>query len=376
MEERKMILKMIEEGKITAEEGLALLETLDRTSQQEEKGGSRHQQKEQTEQFNKLKDDLYDATEKIIGSANKGASKLADLFGKTMHKLQNIDVDFDLDFTFGGVKVTEIYDLTPFEAKDLYFSTSNGSIRCKSWEKEFAQIEVTAQVSKAKNEVEAREKLEQIIEQRKGNEQYSFFLKEKKGVRVSIEIYLPKRQYDALQLETNHGSVRVQGLEIDKMEIETSNGSIRIHDVKGEYVEGKTSNGRIQYHDVLVVKSNLKTSNGSIHVMGQLQNLQCETTNGSIRVEQGQVNRSEILATTSNGSVRVIYPTEISGVYGELKTNHGQLHCSLPHTKVLENIGQANEKWFTFEQGEEKIHQVKAVSNTGSVHIFEQGEEN
>jgi DUF4097 and DUF4098 domain-containing protein YvlB len=375
MEERKMILQMIEDGKITAEEGLALLEALEKTDQKEGSGGSAHQQKEQTEQFNKLKDDLHDATERIIGSANKGASKLVDLFGKAMQKLQNIDMDFDFDFSFGGVKVKETYELTPFEAKDLYFSTSNGSIHCKSWEKEFAQINVTAQVTKVKDEEEAREKLLKNIEQRKGNEQYSFFLKEKKGMRVSLEIYLPKKMYEALRLETNNGSVRVQDLEVEKVVIETSNGSIRIHDLQGEYVEGKTSNGRIQYQDVHVQKSELKTSNGSIHALGRLQTLQCETTNGSIRIEQGQVQQSDISATTSNGSVRIIYPLEISGVYGELKTKHGQLNCSLPHTKVLENIGQVNQKWFNFEQGEEKRHQVKAVSNTGSIHVFERGEE-
>lgn len=375
MEERKMILQMIEEGKITAEEGLALLEALEKADRKENDSGSAHQQKEQTEQFNKLKEDLHDATERIIGSANKGASKLVDLFGKAMQKLQNIDVDFDFDFSFGGVKVKETYEINPFEVKDLYFSTSNGSIRCKSWEKGFAQIDVTAQVTKAKDEEEAREKLLKNIEQRKGNEQYSFFLKEKKGMRVSLEIYLPNRMYEALRLETNNGSVRLQGLEIEKVVIETSNGSIRIHDLQGEYVEGKTSNGRIQYQDVHVQKSELKTSNGSIHALGRLQTLQCETTNGSIRIEQGQVQQSDISAITSNGTVRIIYPQEISGVYGELKTKHGQLICSLPHTKVLENIGQVNQKSLSFEQGEEKRHHVKAVSNTGSIHIFERGEE-
>jgi DUF4097 and DUF4098 domain-containing protein YvlB len=375
MKERKMILQMIEEGKITAEEGLALLEALEKTDQRESNGSSTNQQKEQREQFNKLKDDLHDATERIIGSANKGASKLVDLFGKAMQKLQNIDVDFDFDFSFGGVKVKETYELTSFEAKDLYFSTSNGSIRCRSWEKEFAQIDVTAQVNKVKDEDEAKEKLLKNIEQRRGNEQYSFFLKDKKGMRVALEIYLPIRVYEALRLETNNGSVRVQDLEVEKVAIETSNGSIRIHDIQGEHVEGKTSNGRIQYQDVDVQKSELKTSNGSIHALGRLQNLLCETTNGSIRIEQEQVEQSDIAATTSNGSVRIIYPQEISGVYGELKTKHGKLQCSLPHTKVLENIGQANQKSFTFEQGEGKLHQVKVDSNTGSIHILEREEE-
>jgi DUF4097 and DUF4098 domain-containing protein YvlB len=375
MKERKMILQMIEEGKITAEEGLALLEALEKTYQPASNGSSTNQQKEQREQFNKLKDDLQDATERIIGSANKGATKLVDLFGKAVQKLQNIDVDFDFDFSFGGVKVKEAFEITSFEAKDLYFSTSNGSIRCRSWEKEYAQIDVTAQVNKVRDEEEAKEKLLKNIEQRRGNEQYSFFLKDKKGMRVALEIYLPIKVYEALRLETNNGSVRIQDLEIEKLVIETTNGSIRIHDIQGEHVEGKTSNGRIQFQDVDVQKSELKTSNGSIHALGRLQTLLCETTNGSIRIEQEQAQQSDIAATTSNGSVRVIYPQEISGVYGELKTKHGKLQCSLPHTKVLENIEQVNQKSFTFEQGEGKLHQVKVDSNTGSIHIFERGEE-
>lgn len=380
MEERKMILKMIEEGKITAEEGLSLLQALEKPDKEggKDKESSKysHQQKEQSEQFYKIRNEWQEATEKIIGSANKGATKLVDLFGKAIHKLQTMDVDFDFDFSFGSaVKVTEVFQKDPFEAKDLFFSMSNGSIHCTSWEKEYAQIKATAQVSKVENEQEAREKLTQIIEQKEGEEEYSFLLKDKKNIRVSLEVYLPARLYHSLKLETKNGSVRLSDLEINKVVIETSNGSIRIHDLKGEKVLGKTSNGRIQYQDIQVLESNLVTSNGSINAKGNLQDIQCETTNGGIRIEQEQEGKSNISANTSNGSVRIIYPDDVSGVYGELKTDHGQLKCRLPHSKITEETGQSSQKWYTFEQGEERMHQVKAVSKTGSIHIFEKGEE-
>lgn len=380
MEERKMILKMIEEGKITAEEGLALLQTLEKTDKgvgkDKESSTQGHKQKEQSEQFYKIKDELHEATEKIIGSANKGATKLVDLFGKAIHKLQTMDVDFDFDFSFGSaVKVTEVFQKDPFAAKDLLFSTSNGSIQCTSWAKEYAQIKVSAQVSKVDDELEARERLSHIIEQKEDGEEYSFLLKDKKNIRVSLEVHLPERVYRSLKLETNNGSVRLTDLEIDRVEIQTSNGSVRISDLKGEKLAGKTSNGRIQFQDIQVLESYLATSNGSINAKGRMQSLQCETTNGGIHIEQEEEGKSDISANTSNGSVRIMYPVDVSGVYGELKTNHGQLKCSLTHSTITEETGQSRQKSFSFVQGEERMHQVKAVTNTGSIHIFEKGDE-
>ncbi|GAA0360833.1 DUF4097 family beta strand repeat-containing protein [Bacillus horti] len=399
MDEKKMILKMIEEGKITAEEGFALITALDKKNTKEDDydffeddgEGSEQTKKDNREQYNKFKDDLHDATEKIIGSANKGASKLMDFIGKAVEKVQNLDLDLDLDFNIGGgAKVTEVIQIQNFKPTEIDFSVSNGSLRINPWEKDYAQLEVNAVVSRTKDEAEARRALEEILEHSYVGDSFMFKAIEKKGIRLTIEVMLPLHIYQSLHVSSNNGSIRLNDFEINEVKLITTNGSIRVNDVIGLKVDGQTSNGRIQFNQAEFKQCDLQTSNGSIHLRkvdveqascqttngsiqagGQLKEFTCGTTNGSIRLEQTSEENSKIQAETSNGLIRVTFPRLSRGVYGELNTNHGQINVQIPHTRVNIDEESSKLKAYHFEQGEEQRHQVKAKTNTGSIQIVE-----
>lgn len=397
MEEKKMILKMIEEGKITADEGLSLLKALEdkkeEPSQDSFTESSSHKQErtQNREQMNRFKEDLQDATEKIITSANKGASKVLDMIGKAVEKLQNLDVDFDFDFNLnGGTKVTEYITVDAFNPKQIQFTLANGSLQINPWEKDYAQIEVNGVISKTKDEAEARKILSEILDHQYENEEFTFSIQERKGVRVSLEVMIPLKVYESLQVYSNNGSIRMADLEIQDIKLETTNGSIRLHEVIGMKVEGQTSNGRIQLNEVEFKNCGLQTSNGSINLRkvaieqcecfttngsiqgsGELQELQGETTNGSIRLEQHYAEKSSIKVKTSNGLIRVVYPKGSQGIYGELTTKHGQMNVGFPHVRTHGEDFNVKPKTYYFEQGEEQNHYVKAATSTGSIHILE-----
>jgi DUF4097 and DUF4098 domain-containing protein YvlB len=381
MEERKLILKMIEEGKISAEEGEVLIETIEKGKKTEDQSNSFHkgsQQRQKTEHFNaeqfqRVKDELQEATDRIITSANKGASKLFEVLGKTIQKVQEVDLDFDFNLQ-GGIKVVEEIQLTPFNFQNLHVSSSNGSIRCMSSQKDYAEIIVTAFVSKVKDENAAREKLLQAIEQKEEDDKYNFSLADEKGIRATIELKIPSRLYEQLTIKTNLGSIQIMDVQTQEVDIKTSNGSIRIEKLETDHLKAETSNGRIQVHQVEVEKALLKSSNGSVHSAGYFTSLHSETTNGSIRIKQEKVDESQIKAITNNGSIKVIYPQDIKGVHGELKTRHGNVKCTLPEVQLEEDgeHSQIKGKKLSFKQGEKQAHSITAESNTGSVQVYEQ----
>lgn len=398
MDERKMILKMIEDGKITAEEGLALLSALeDKKAEVPEPPHSepipnQFERQQYRDQTNRFKEDLQDATEKIINSANKGASKVLEVMGKAVEKLQNLDWDFDLDINLSGAtKVTEYVTVEAFEPKQLQFTLANGSLQLNSWEKEYAQIEVNGVISKTKDEAEARRILHEVIEHTYEGDLFAFTVQERKGVRVSLEVMIPLKVYESLQVFSQNGSIRLGDLEIEDVQLETTNGSIRLHDLIGMKLEGQTSNGRIQLNEVEFKNCGLQTSNGSINLRmvevdecqcyttngsiqasGKLHQLKGETTNGSIRLEQHDVEQSSIDVKTSNGLIKVVYPTGTKGIYGELNTNHGQMNVGFPHVRTnLEEVNSKLKTYYFEQSNEEQNHLVKAKTNTGSIHVSE-----
>lgn len=381
MEERKMILKMIEEGKITAEEGVLLLETIEKKQKDEERKthqGSKEKKGERpeylnSEQFQKVKEDLHEATEKLVSSANKGAAKLFDMLGKAMQKVQDMDFDFDISFN-GGIKVTDRVEIPTFEFQKLSFSTPNGNIRCQEWDQPYAKIFITGYVSKVKDEEEALEKLRSVYEQKEEGEVFSFSLLEQKGVRGTIEVYVPVREYTKVELNTTHGGVQTGKLQAEQLTVHSTNGSIRLEKTTADSLEATTSNGRVQLHHIEAERGVIRSSNGSIHAFGHYQSLECETTNGSIRIQQEKVDSSAIKAMTHNGSIRVIYPDHIQGVHGEIKTGYGSMKCSLKEARITEEQGLSHNKKIVFQQGEEKQHDLVVESRTGSIHVLEKEE--
>lgn len=383
MEEKKMILKMIEEGKITAEEGLALLEALDQktgSGRQRAESGSRsnHTHTEHSERRqDRVKRDFEDATEKVLHTANKGANKLLDLIGKALDKIQTIDWDLDFDFHFGGaINVKETIILPQFDKNVLLIGASSGSIKVRTWEHDEAQVLIHGVVSKAENEVEAKKLLKKAIKQKETDDEFAIMIEDSKEDNKSVrsamlEIFLPSRQYEKMVIDSSNGSVKMEEVEVDTLNIETSNGSIRLYHIYGQNLQSVTSNGKIQLKQSTVHQCQARTSNGSVYLEGELAEVRCETTNGNIRLEQDLHSASSISATTNNGSIRILYSPHVRGVYGEIRTNQGQMQCTLSPVHIQEEVLQG-QKWLTFNMSDgEQKHHVHATSKTGSIYVGE-----
>ncbi|WP_202079212.1 DUF4097 family beta strand repeat-containing protein [Caldalkalibacillus salinus] len=379
MEERRIILKMLEEGKISAEEANKLLDALDKSHQTQhtsetfrQEDGDDTEKQAYREQFQRMKADLHETTDKLIGGANKGATKLLDLVGKAVDKLQTMDVDLDLDFQWsGGMKVTEAIRIPQFSYTDVSLLASNGSIKVKSWDRDEGQINVIGVISKADDEQEARDIMKSLIHSSTDQGKYRFEVEDKKHVKISLEVTLPRRAYERINLSTNNGSIQISQHEVNLLDVDTSNGSIRLQDLTTGKISGNTSNGRVQCLQVDAEESTWKTSNGSVQLQGNLAWILCDTTNGNIRIEEHLLKGSHIKATTTNGTIRVVYPPAVYGVHGQCQTKVGHIHVQIPHTVKTEGPQTTNHKQYLLAQGEEKAHDVDLLSKTGSIFIQE-----
>lgn len=144
--------------------------------------------------------------------------------------------------------------------------------------------------------------------------------------------------HTTIDLSTSNGRVEVQNIH-GSGPVHTSNGRIILENVKGEH-EAHTSNGRIII-DGMEGDADVKTSNGSIEIKRMRGAVSAASSNGSISFEgempEGSANKFE----TSNGSVKV----KLRGDFGArltAKTSNGRARTNLPnfaaHTQGRGNI--------------------------------------
>ncbi len=378
-EERLMILKMIEEQKITAEEGLALLEQLAKTEKppapQEPQAASEagHSSKYNLQQIQKmLEDTAREVTQKLAE-----AGKTLDLEGKFKDFMRKIDKklhDFRFDFPFSsneGTKVLKSWDVNPIPSEQVRITALNGNVACKVWERDYAHIEAAGVFPKTFTEQEAGERMERMIVQHLDEDVFRLSVENDRDASISLDIWLPKNLYESVTIQSSNGKITVDSIEAEHAEVESSNGTIRVNGLRAERFGVKTSNGAVELSGLQAEQGSIQTQNGKIEVHGSIESLQCETTNGKIRIEQERRDESDIRAKTTNGGIEIIYPRGIQGVAGELKTSNGQIHCHLPDPQVLEHSEQLPSIRYVFRQGEEARHNLSAETVGGSITVKE-----
>ncbi len=143
---------------------------------------------------------------------------------------------------------------------------------------------------------------------------------------AGAHIFITAPAHTTIDLATSNGRVVVENIH-GSGPVHTSNGRIILENAKGEH-EVHTSNGRIVI-DGLEGDADVKTSNGSIEIKRMRGAVKAGSRNGSISFEgempEGSANRLE----TSNGSVKMRLQSEF-GARLNAKTSNGRIRTNLP----------------------------------------------
>ncbi|MDP8203318.1 MAG: DUF4097 family beta strand repeat-containing protein [Candidatus Tenebribacter mawsonii] len=262
-----------------------------------------------------------------------------------------------------------------FEINDktgLVINNINGTVNITGWDKNFVDVVVT---KKTTHGSKALDKVEVIMIQKDDIILETKHLTKNPKVTVIYEIIVPKKLLiknihssngsinitnagDTDIVRTSNGSINIINC-TGKITANTSNGSITAEDIKGSVI-AHTSNGRIKLDNIdgltSAVTSNgsiqifnslhigtVRTSNGSIkaHVINMNNDIDINSSNGSITVYLANTLDADIKAKTSNGKIKLhdfpitvndISKTRISGLIGNggnlinLKTSNSNIH--------------------------------------------------
>ena len=365
-EEKKRILKLVEEGKITSAEALTLLELLE-----EEQKHKDTKEKElihevsavvRLDEEEKQQKDDQQYRERKVASAK---DFLFDLVDSVMTKVK----DLDLNLT-KNTEVTHIYQDLSADFTDINIEAANGSVEIYTWEEDSVKVEVDAKVYRTDQAEEARKLLDQEItlDIRNGRLQY---LVGQKWMRVNSKIFIPKAEYGKVKISLFNGGISAEELTFDKLQAKTANGKIVLSKLNGQDLDAETANGNIEISDSTIGKIECETINGTVNSQAVFKEADMETFNGLIQVDSFNEQAKSLKAKSASGSIQITIP---KGIYarGEVKANLGGLHLDAEGMKVTDEKKEVIQKFIKFDNENPESIYVSAESKTAAVTVLQE----
>ena len=319
-EEKLMILSMLEEGKITTEEAIKLIEALEDMeipkdeNIKDDKNQESKKQESSSFKFNSLEDIGADISNAFLNMFN-GLKDMGESFGlKTNYETIYDDLNMDISH---------------LEHPNLDLRSVNGSIQLRPANSENISIKVHCQHKKGlfgKNEP-----------------YFNFFLADNtvvfkpiynNGISIKLDVFLPEKEYGHILLNSTNGKIDVDKLKVQTLESTTSNSPINILYIDSKDIILSTKNGKIESQYTNSESFKAYTTNSSVLLTYvNSDDLDIKTANG--RIDGNQVAGSNLICKTSNGSINL---KDISFNKVQLTTSNGRITCDEIDTKRAELV--------------------------------------
>lgn len=339
--EKKKILEMVQEGTLSAEEALILLENLGKEGPKEsalpQQVFSERAKKEDTEKQASLK------------------GKLFDFLDMAVKKVKDIDLEFNFA---NSAEVRHIFQYPDSDAGLVDIEVANGSVKLVPWNENDIRIECAGKVFKAENEEEARQTFMHDVIASLENGILRFIV-QKKLMKISTIIYLPNKTYDLIKIRMFNGPISSEGIAAKDLTAKTANGSIQFEKITAGRLELETANGQITVKDGAGEVCEAETINGAVRVTGSYEKADLKSFSGAITCTFEDKRCQTAHLKTTTGSIEVYVPDEM-GIEGELKSNIGNFKLDIPHIEIVEEKSEVIQK----------MMKIKANTNEPILHLF------
>lgn len=378
-DERLLILKMVESGRITAQEAVELLEAMeveepvkqdktDDTWRRIEKQGQEFSQK-----IERGVERLGSSIEMKLEESglSEQLSNLPRLLSKIpfLNNIANEVHEFSQEYE--GTFVPDLPEI-PITLKNV-----NGSIIVEGWDQDAVKLVVTQKV-KAKERDQALDKLIRIDLPETGTAVDSLVIDvhEQSDTSVSYHLSVPRKNPYLVNLKSTNGRCRIINLLANTVQVNTVNGSITVKQTKADAIHTTTSNGANVLDYVEGEDVRQRCANGSITFVGSSPKIDCDTVNGSVKVVPLTFAhvQSEVQISTVNGGVRCLLPQMPNmAVKVDAAAAMGRVNIGLANFQTEQEyrsggrhavIGQVAD-----DSGTGKMISVNTRTSTGSIYI-------
>ncbi len=335
-EERRRILDMLSEGKVTIEEAERLLEALQGARRETRKKSRINAPLSPIPGVEVLQDTLGGLGEEIGKGLEKGLEESLSEWSEG----DNGDRDED--------GKTSMRDDT-FAVGDtprLVVRGFNGRIRVRAGEP--GSIRVRARLKKPREvKYSAAQEGDLVTVEAKADRQSEGF-RHGQHAGANIEVTVPVTT--SVDLATSNGPVELRGTE-GGGEVQTKNGPIRVEQFKGD-LNAKTKNAPIAVK-TLSGSAVLATLNSRVSIENGRGRFEVRTINGPIKFQGSMEPKSHNRLSTLNGNIKVALDADPSLVLTAATTN-GRVRCEVPG----------------FVAAIEKRHKLEGTMGTGEAELI------
>lgn len=363
-EERKRILNMVKEGKLTVNEALVLLDELGaKSDQMKKKEEELFGELSSTVQFEEAKKEDSTSSQQKFHSTKE---KIFEFVDTALKKIK----DFDLDLNFGhSTDISHIFQQGDVYLKEVDVDLANGSVKIVPWDQKDVRVECEAKVYRVDSVDEARNTfLKDVIFAIEG--QKLRFASQQKWMKVNATIFIPQDHYEFVKVRMFNGSIDSENLQVDKYNVKTANGKINIDGITSKYVEAETANGKIDVRNGKIEDFEAETINGAIKVDGSFKKLELQSFNGNVvcSLTDNRCESIEVKATT--GGIKLYLPEEMA-ISGEAKSNLGNFNIDHTGIHVTEEKSEVIQKLLRFQPTipTENVTRLDLDSKTGSITL-------
>ncbi|MBQ0138946.1 MAG: DUF4097 family beta strand repeat protein [Kurthia sp.] len=398
-DERKRILQLVENGTISAQQAIGLLERLEEESKNGDTSTkttvvaeNNQATKEQEIKEKDSKDQAENESTQSFEEEDKGASQQSN----TNREEEFID-DLKKDFAKFSSRFMDFIGSTVTKVKDMDFSTMSPTGKAVQWKKEldntnFSNITVDMPNGQltirdsadgtAYLEITATPMLQftssRDISEEDMKEQFTALVdagtlrihNAAKMIKTDVIAYVPKGEYMKVRANLFNGNFTMHSLSVNQLRVETKNGGINLSDLTFDSAELESANGSIEIRDVAGREVEAETINGRVYIDGSLRAVEAKSVNGNVILTTKSQQAERIKAHTIAGTIELYIPTQVA-LIGEVSSAFGKMDIDLSDVELLHETSQVFNKSVRFrkEVADAQKLTIDGETKTGSVII-------
>ncbi|MFB5088677.1 DUF4097 family beta strand repeat-containing protein [Psychrobacillus sp. PGGUH221] len=364
-EERKRILDMVENGTITAQEALELLEVLGKQSAPEVKAESQHQGYEHSKSQQKQQN--TDFFEDLKRDFNVMGERFMQFMQGTVEKIK--DIDFEMPFG-EPVVFQEKLVLEQAQFDDISIDIANGKIDIYPTEEETTHADVTVKSYKNSSEEEAKNRFQNdFLFKTEGNKLRIY--SDMKTTSVQISLFVPKKTYNDISARLFNGEFSAKSLEVKTLKVKTTNGKVNLDAIQIGKADIETVNGSVQVQNIEGESVEVETINGRIYVDGKLKELEGSSVSGHVILTTKDKDARKIEGSAVAGTVELYVRKDVS-LKGEVTSQLGKIDVQLLDVTQLNQSEQLLNKKVGFTKivdSEANPLRVYGDAKTGTILV-------
>ncbi|HEX5565079.1 MAG TPA: DUF4097 family beta strand repeat-containing protein [Sporosarcina sp.] len=381
--ERKRILTMLENGTITTEEALTLLEKLGESKRETsqtsntsesntgttDQGGTQDttsNQRQESKGFGK-----QSSMDEFLQDLQRDFSQVGDRFMQFMQTAVEKVKTFDFDSPLGtSVSFHEESTKDATGVTEVVVDIDNGKLNIIPTEAEEVRAAFSVRAFRADSEEAARKEFaDKVLFVNDGNKLR--IVSHLKMVQVNVDLYIPNREYEKLSVRLLNGAFKTREMNVRDIQVKTANGKVDVADTTFKTADIETVNGAIQLNGLEGETLEAETLNGRVYIDGKLKDVEAQSLNGHVVVTTTDVDARKVEAKTVTGAVELYVPKEVP-LSGEISTNMGRLDLQLTDVERTSEQEQIFQRTLRFkkdvEGGQTPLH-IFGEARTGSVLV-------